>query len=171
MALDAEVRMLDAAGAQDLRDDVLHGVGRHREPDADVAGADAAGLDLRVDADDLASSSSRGPPELPLLIGASVWMTWSMVNWFGAVMSRCTALTMPAVAVRSSPKGLPIATTGSPTSTLSEFPSGSGVSAFALTFTRRTARSVDGSVPTSFASTVSRLEKLTVTSSAPSTTW
>jgi hypothetical protein len=36
---------------------------------------------------------------------------------------------MPAVTVRSSPKGFPIATTGSPTSTSSELPSGSGVSA------------------------------------------
>jgi hypothetical protein len=37
---------------------------------------------------------SSGPPELPWLIAASVWMTWSMVKRFGAVMSRWTALTI-----------------------------------------------------------------------------
>ena len=60
---------------------------------------------------------SSGPPELPGLIGASVWMTWSIVKRFGAVIRRWSALTIPAVAVRSSPNGLPIATTGSPTRT------------------------------------------------------
>ncbi len=98
-------------------------------------------------------------------------MTWSIVKRFGAVMSRCTALTIPEVTVRSSPNGLPIATTGSPTATLSELPSGRGVSALAEASTRSTARSVDGSVPTTSALTVSRFEKLTVTSLAPSTTW
>ena len=33
-------------------------------------------------------ASMSGPPELPWLIGASVWMTWSIVNWFGAVIRR-----------------------------------------------------------------------------------
>jgi hypothetical protein len=78
---------------------------------------------------------------------------------------------MPAVTVRSSPNGFPIATTGSPTRRASESPNGSGVSALADVFTRSTARSVDGSLPTTSALTVSRLEKLTVTSLAPSTTW
>ena len=58
-----------------------------------------------------------GPPELPWLMGASVWMTWSMVKRLGAVIRRCRALTIPAVTVRSSPNGFPIATTGSPTRT------------------------------------------------------
>ena len=31
---------------------------------------------------------SSGPPELPLLIGASVWMTWSIVKFEGDWMSR-----------------------------------------------------------------------------------
>ena len=51
---------------------------------------------------------------------------------------------MPAVAVRSSPKGFPIATTGSPTSTASESASARGVSAVASASTSRSARSVDG---------------------------
>ncbi len=29
-----------------------------------------------------------GPPELPLLIGASVWIASVIVAWFGAVISR-----------------------------------------------------------------------------------
>ena len=105
------------------------------------------------------------------MIGASVWITWSMVKSFGALTSRCRALTMPAVTVRSSPNGFPIATTGSPTWTLSESASESGVSAFASTFTLSRARSVDGSVPTTFAETVSWFEKLTSIDVAPWTTW
>ncbi len=78
---------------------------------------------------------------------------------------------MPAVTVRSRPKGFPIATTGSPTRTASELPMERGVSALAAVSTRRTARSVDGSVPTTSACTVSRFEKLTVTRPASRTTW
>ena len=53
--------------------------------------------------------SSIGPPELPWLIGASVWIAFGIVRPFGAWMSRPVALTIPAVIVRSSPNGLPIA--------------------------------------------------------------
>ncbi len=55
------------------------------------------------------AASSSGPPELPRLTGASVWMTPLIVKLLGAVMERSSALTMPAVSERSSPKGLPIA--------------------------------------------------------------
>ena len=55
------------------------------------------------------SRSRSGPPEFPWLIGASVWIAFGMVRPFGDSMSRPTALTMPAVIVRSSPNGLPIA--------------------------------------------------------------
>ena len=68
-----------------------------------------AALDLRVDADDAAVRSSSGPPELPWLIGASVWIAFGMLRPLGAWMSRPVALTIPAVIVRSSPNGLPIA--------------------------------------------------------------
>ena len=78
---------------------------------------------------------------------------------------------MPAVAVRSSPKGFPMATTWSPTRTVSELPSGSGVSARERALTLRTAMSVDGSTPTILAFTLSLFEKLTSTSRAPCTTW
>jgi hypothetical protein len=63
---------------------------------------------------------SSGPPELPGLMGASVWIASSIPNPLGAVIWRPSAEMMPSVAVRSSPKGLPIATAGSPTTTLSE---------------------------------------------------
>ena len=66
-------------------------------------------------------------------------------------MSRPIALTIPAVIVRSSPKGFPIAYAGSPTSTF-ESANRSGRSTEAgAPFTRTTAMSVDGSEPTIFA--------------------
>jgi hypothetical protein len=78
---------------------------------------------------------------------------------------------MPAVAVRRRPNGLPIATTGSPTRTASESPNASGASPRDVDCTRRTAMSVDGSLPTIDALSVSWFEKLTSISSAPSITW
>ena len=60
---------------------------------------------------------SSGPPELPGLIGASVWITESIEKPLGARISRPTPETMPSVAVRSRPKGLPIAIAVSPTRT------------------------------------------------------
>ena len=61
------------------------------------------------------AASISGPPELPGLIAASVWITLSIEKPLGAWIWRCSAETMPVVTVRSSPNGLPIATTGSPT--------------------------------------------------------
>ena len=40
--------------------------------------------------------SISGPPELPWLIAASVWIAWSIGSEFGASICRCTALTTPA---------------------------------------------------------------------------
>ena len=60
-------------------------------------------------------SSSSGPPELPGLIGASVWMTSSIEKPLGALIERPMPETMPSVAVRSRPNGLPIAIAVSPT--------------------------------------------------------
>ena len=45
-------------------------------------------------------ASMSGPPELPGLIAASVWMMWSIVCAFGDWMRRCSALTIPEVTVR-----------------------------------------------------------------------
>src|SRR5215218_1642770 len=97
--------------------------------------------------------SSSGPPELPGLIGASVWMTSSIWKPFGARISRPTPDTIPAVAVRSSPNGWPMATTASPTWTSSEFASGSARSPPAcFGSTRTTARSDETSLPRTRAS-------------------
>ncbi len=71
-------------------------------------------------------ASSSGPPELPGLMAASVWITSSIWKPLGAWISRPVPETMPEVAVRSSPNGWPIAITVSPTCTLSESASVSG---------------------------------------------
>ena len=55
-------------------------------------------------------ASSSGPPELPGLIGASVWITESIWNPSGAWMWRPVPETMPAVAVCGRPNGEPMAT-------------------------------------------------------------
>ena len=72
--------------------------------------------------------SSSGPPELPGLIAASVWIAL-MKDWSPAsppaVTGRFRALTMPLVTVLSRPSGAPTAITGSPTTTELESPSGS----------------------------------------------
>ena len=60
-----------------------------------------------------------GPPELPGLIATSVWMNGTR---FSCGRSRPFALTMPAVIVFSRPNGLPMATTHSPTLSLSGSP-------------------------------------------------
>ena len=112
-----------------------------------------------------------GPPELPWLMAASVWIEFEIVKLFWEVISLFRALTMPLVAVPSSPKGLPSATTPSPTLSWVESPSLSGVRIEAGASTSMTARSVDGSVPTTVASYVEPSQKRTETSSAPSTTW
>ena len=90
---------------------------------------------------------SSGPPELPGLIDASVWMKSSYGPW---PITRPLALTMPAVTVCSRPKGLPIATTQSPTRMFDESPSlSAGISPCESILT--SARSVFGSVPSTFA--------------------
>ena len=112
-----------------------------------------------------------GPPELPGLIGASVWIALSIARLFGAWSTRPIALTIPDVIERSSPNGLPIATTASPTRTEVERPNRSGVRPRGGVFTFSTARSVVASTPTTLARTASSLEKPTLTTSAPLTTW
>ena len=72
------------------------------------------------------SPSSSGPPELPGLIAASVWITLRIGKPSGAWIWRASAETMPVVTVRVKPKGLPMAITGSPTSACEESPSGIG---------------------------------------------
>ncbi len=106
-----------------------------------------------------------GPPELPGLIATSVWMNGTR---FSCGRSRPLALTIPAVIVFSSPNGLPIATTHSPTLSFSGSPT--------VTFGRSlasiliTATSVRLSVPITLAMNSRRSVRRTLTSSAESTT-
>ncbi|MPN14749.1 hypothetical protein SDC9_162078 [bioreactor metagenome] len=109
----------------------------------------------------------RPPPELPGLMAASVWI--SFIFAFSTVTSRLSALMMPLVAVpRSSPSGLPMAMTSSPTVSMSESPSDAGLRLVASIL--RTARSLRESDPTSFASCSDSSLRITLIVSAPSTT-
>ena len=115
----------------------------------------------------LPAPSISAPPELPGLIAASVWMKFSKVLMPSPV--RPSAETMPLVTVWLKPNGLPIASTTSPTRSVSDEPK-----VMAGRFsesTRSTARSVSGSLPTSFARSFLPSASVTSISSAASTTW
>ena len=109
------------------------------------------------------SPSSSGPPELPGLIAASVWTAPEIEKPFGAWIVRPSAEMMPVVTVPSSPNGLPIAIAGSPGRSSSDAPSWSGCSSpsTSLGSTLSSARSTDGSVPSS-----SRVDRLAVLAEA-----
>ncbi len=87
-----------------------------------------------------------GPPELPKLIAASVWMKFSneLVSSL-MLIRRCLALTTPTVTLLVSACGLPMAITQSPTRSASLSPSGSTGRSWASILSR--ARSVARSVP------------------------
>ena len=93
--------------------------------------------------------STSGPPELPGLSAASVWMMSSMSRPERDRIERPRALTTPAVTVASKPSGLPIAITSWPGRRVRESPNRATGRSFALT--RITARSVSGSSPTAVA--------------------
>ena len=81
---------------------------------------------------------NRAPPELPELMAQSVWIR-SMVVSEDMVTSRFRALTIPEVSEKvSSPRGLPMATTLSPTFSLSESPMTTGVRPAASIFSTAT---------------------------------
>ncbi len=88
--------------------------------------------------------SRSGPPELPGLIEASVWMTSAIVRCVSDLISRPSALTTPVVRVWSRPKGLPMARTVCPTRTSCDVPGSMGVSLSAGTSILRTAMSLSG---------------------------
>src|SRR5215467_13095005 len=108
-----------------------------------------------------------GPPEFPRLIDASVWRKSSYgLEW----MSRAVAEMMPDVTVPPRPKGLPIASTQSPTLALAESPQDAAASgAFGSTF--RSARSLTASRPMTSACNVVSSDKVTVICSALVITW
>ncbi len=65
-----------------------------------------------------------GPPELPGLSAASVWITSSIMRPVVARSVRPSADTTPAVTVDSKPSGLPMAIASWPRRSALEFPSG-----------------------------------------------
>ena len=92
---------------------------------------------------------SSGPPELPGLSAASVWITSGISRPVLARMLRPSALTMPAVTVCSKPSGLPMAMAISPRLTPAERPKRRLRSApLDRPSMCSTARSVSGSSPT-----------------------
>ena len=150
-AADPEVGVLDFAVLLDLLHDFARGVDRHREADADVAAAAAAGLDLGVDPDHAARAVDQRPAGVA---GVDRRVGLDHVRDREAVGGLDLALDRGDDAGgdgRSSPNGLPIATTCSPTSTFEESPSESGWSCPAGASTLSSATSVAGSVPTTSA--------------------
>ena len=107
-----------------------------------------------------------GPPELPRLIAASVWMKSSYGPWR---ISRPRAETMPAVTVPPRPNGLPIASTQSPTLSVSESPNCTACSGLSG-FTCNRAMSPVSSRPSTLAFSEVLSCSVTVISSAPSIT-
>ena len=117
----------------------------------------------------LPSMVTSAPPELPGLMAASVWMKKLRSDL--PTLVRAWPETMPLVTVCPTPNGLPMASTRSPTSSLSESPSLRKGSASPPASMRRTARSVRSSTPTMVASNSRRSVSATLISSAPSMTW
>ena len=89
-----------------------------------------------------------GPPELPGLSAASVWITSSISRPVRERKLRPSAETTPVVTVDSKPSGLPMAITNWPRFNRLESPSGAAGKVTGSTM-RISARSVSGSSPTS----------------------
>ncbi len=107
-----------------------------------------------------------GPPELPLLIEASVCRKSS----YGPLsMLRLRAEMMPAVTVSPRPNGLPTAITPSPTRILSLSPNLTVLSGLSLS-TFKTATSTFASLPTTVALSLRPSVKMTTMSLASPTT-
>jgi hypothetical protein len=111
------------------------------------------------------AASNSGPPELPGLTAASVWMNGTTAS---PGSERPLALTMPCVAVCSKPNGAPIASTQSPTCTALASPRFTVGRFLASIFS--TAMSVAVSLPSTRASNSRRSASLTVTRLASRTT-
>ena len=86
-------------------------------------------------------ASKSGPPELPWLIGASVWIASGTEKVdVSESIERWIAETTPVASESAFPNGAPIAATGSPTATAAESPRGTGATrcSFGSTFRRPT---------------------------------
>ncbi len=113
---------------------------------------------------------SSGPPELPGLMGASVWIMPVNARPLGAVLLRPRPETMPEVSEPASPNGVPMASTGSPIWAASELASTSGCRWLPAPETWTTARSSEASVPATAPATVVPSLKVTRICRAPATT-
>ena len=98
-------------------------------------------------------ASSSGPPELPWLIAASVWIAPTVAKPVSDSIERSSAEMTPTDSDCSSPNGLPIAATGAPTTRSPAEPSGSGRRVRPVGSTFSSATSANGSKPTIFAGT------------------
>jgi hypothetical protein len=107
-----------------------------------------------------------GPPELPGLMAASVWMYESKD---ALKIFRPLEDTTPTVTVWSKLKGLPMAHTQSPTRIRSESPR--ETVGRPLDSTLRSARSVEGSDPTRRAGSSRLSASRTLTRAGPGTRW
>ena len=95
------------------------------------------------------SPSNSGPPELPRLIGASVWIAFATAKPdVSESIDRPVAETTPTEREVCFPNGAPIAATGSPTTTRAESPSGTGSSGWSSGSTLITPTSLKRSQPT-----------------------
>mmetsp|Transcript_51309 Transcript_51309/g.127755 ORF Transcript_51309/g.127755 Transcript_51309/m.127755 type:complete len:251 (+) Transcript_51309:132-884(+) len=91
--------------------------------------------------------SRRGPPELPGLTAASVWIRFRIVLPVVASMLLPKPDITPLVRVWSRPKGFPIASADCPTSTPLELPSRIGFRGVCAASILSTAMSLSGSMP------------------------
>ena len=110
---------------------------------------------------------NKGPPELPWLIDASVWIKSSYLD---NPILLFLAEIIPEVTVPPKPNGFPIAITQSPILALSESPNFTGTN-FSSVSIWRTAISIPGSAPITFALNSLSPFTLTTISSAPWMTW
>ena len=109
-----------------------------------------------------------GPPELPGLMAASVWMKSSKGPFCS---ERALAETIPKLAEPERPNGLPSASTKSPCSSASESPSATVGRSCGAFSSRMSATSVGGSFPTTLAMNSRPSESFTLISVASPTTW
>ena len=98
-------------------------------------------------------ASSSGPPELPWLIAASVWIAPVVSKPVSDWIERSSAETTPTESDCSLPNGLPMAATGAPTWRLRVVPSGRGRRVRPAGSTLSSATSANGSKPLTFAGT------------------
>ena len=167
MTGNSQVGTRDVTPADELRDDPFGGIDRHGKSDTDAAATRGEMAVLTPMTSALEFST--GPPELPGLIAASVWMMPRIKRPLSARIDRPRELTMPTVRVRSNPNGLPMTKTFWPTSNLEESPAESPSFSTGASILI-TAKSLLGSAPTGRAGHLLPSASVTSSRRAPSMT-